>query len=765
MRVPTSQSIEKRKSSMKKNNTLNGLIYNSYLTSSLIPIFAIELVLLVLYFGVSYFITDKSQKILFEQAQNSLIEISEREAGKINNQFREVSHISQIMRRDHERFFAHSGPCILPNGEPVLRTHENGALFKPVDNEGSSIYYAATTPIGDQELKKARCSEVIDPLLKSIVLSSPMITQAYLNTHDDLNRIYPYMPDAPAQYGPDLHMEDYNFYYLADSAHNPQKEDVWTGAYLDPAGQGWMISNITPIYRGDFLEGVSGLDVTIDSLIRNVLALEIPWKGSAFLVDGHGMILAMPESVERILKLKELKSHVYQSSVETTVEKPEEYNLLKSPNEQIRRQMETIIDQSITLGTFLVGDQRYMLSQQSIPETDWRLMILLDESSIYEPVNELKAQANLIGYIVIALMAFFYVVFFLYLLKKSDAVARRIANPIEKLSALTTGLGHTPGNRIDHEVGIVEVDALVSNFNDLSAELDARTKDYIQSQIREKMREKDAEIAYRAGLFESASSYLHNIGNALTTLDAKTRMLRNVVKALEKSGLGIKKSIEMVRKSHAEPSEKEQIDAYLTAFGDALSTSVTAEISELTEGIDDIKQHAVDSIRHQQDIFNASNETTRNYVQQFDLADVLENLADDYQIRSRAKGITLTLDVPAPLEVTMMKFQLVSGLSNVIKNGIESIEASHLDTDGRLEIKAFRQDDTICIEVLDNGTGIDPALADRIFKAGYTTKKTGHGLGLHAFNNFLNANGGAITLQSEGVGKGTLVRIIIRSKS
>ena len=31
-------------------------------------------------------------------------------------------------------------------------------------------------------------------------------------------------------------MEDYNFYYLADLKHNPEKKSVWTSGYLDPIG-------------------------------------------------------------------------------------------------------------------------------------------------------------------------------------------------------------------------------------------------------------------------------------------------------------------------------------------------------------------------------------------------------------------------------------------------------------------------------------------------------------------------------------------------
>jgi len=185
-----------------KNNTLQKLIYKNFLTSSLIPIFAIELLLIILYFGVSYYISHKSQETLSSQAKNSLMEISKRESESINKQFEEVSRVAEIMRDDHERFFNTESACVLPNGEVELKVHENGALYKSKDNGGSSIYYSTRTKITKKELHKAKCTEVMDPLLKSVVKHNPMITQAYFNSYDDFNRIYPYMEDAPSQYGP-----------------------------------------------------------------------------------------------------------------------------------------------------------------------------------------------------------------------------------------------------------------------------------------------------------------------------------------------------------------------------------------------------------------------------------------------------------------------------------------------------------------------------------------------------------------------------------
>ena len=62
-------------------------------------------------------------------------------------------------------------------------------------------------------------------------------------------------------------MENYNFYYLADEKHNPERKSVWTDVYLDPAHKGWLLSIIAPIYKGNTLEGVTGIDISLKNLL------------------------------------------------------------------------------------------------------------------------------------------------------------------------------------------------------------------------------------------------------------------------------------------------------------------------------------------------------------------------------------------------------------------------------------------------------------------------------------------------------------------
>ena len=48
-----------------------------------------------------------------------------------------------------------------------------------------------------------------------------------------------------------------------------------------------------------------------------------------------------------------------------------------------------------------------------------------------------------------------------------------------------------------------------------------------------------------------------------------------------------------------------------------------------------------------------------------------------------------------------------------------------------------------------------------IFRPGYTTKKSGSGRGLHSIANFVKDCGGQIFALSDGIGKGTTIRVAL----
>ncbi len=490
---------------------LNLLIFRKFFKSALIPIFFIEAFLLILYFGINSYVAKEIEQTLLAITKDNAQKILAGEAWKIDQQMKEVSRLARIMQRDHEHFFEELPNCNTANFSARYGVHANGVYHKLKDNGGASLYYSSATHIGASESRKAACSESLDTLLKSIVDSNTIVSQAYLNTSDNMNRLYPFMVDAPTQYGPTLVMKDYNFYYLADEKHDPERDVKWTEAYLDPAGQGWMISAVVPIYHKNVLEGVSGLDVTIDALIKTVLDIKPSWATGAFLIDGGGMIIAMSPEIEKLLDLKELKSHVYDTTISGTVIKPSEYNLNKLKDEGLRHQfVEALKERSNDeMHELIIKDKKYLLHDELIGETGWKLMMLIDKGIIYANIERLNALSNRIGMAAIALMVLFYIVFFFYLLIKSRTLATRIAQPIHQLTKLTSDVGSSKEIEKIDSIGIVEIDALLQNFNKMISELSNRSEQILQSRLQDELRIKENEILKR----QATTDILTNLPN------------------------------------------------------------------------------------------------------------------------------------------------------------------------------------------------------------------------------------------------------------
>jgi Fe-S cluster biogenesis protein NfuA len=102
---------------------------------------------------------------------------------------------------------------------------------------------------------------------------------------------------------------------------------------------------------------------------------------------------------------------------------------------------------------------------------------------------------------------------------------------------------------------------------------------------------------------------------------------------------------------------------------------------------------------------------------------------------------------------------LKSGIENLLKNAAEA-------TVGRaptISLTAREAPDGADILVEDSGRGISPEDLPKVMRAGFTTKPSGHGLGLHSFAVFLSATGGSLRVESAGLDCGTRVIVEVRN--
>jgi signal transduction histidine kinase len=95
-------------------------------------------------------------------------------------------------------------------------------------------------------------------------------------------------------------------------------------------------------------------------------------------------------------------------------------------------------------------------------------------------------------------------------------------------------------------------------------------------------------------------------------------------------------------------------------------------------------------------------------------------------------------------------------LMNLLRNAKYALDEQS-PAEKRIEINVGKTErGTIAISIRDNGVGIAPENLTRIFGHGFTTKKDGHGFGLHSGALAAKQMNGSLTVQSEGPGRGAI---------
>lgn len=124
-----------------------------------------------------------------------------------------------------------------------------------------------------------------------------------------------------------------------------------------------------------------------------------------------------------------------------------------------------------------------------------------------------------------------------------------------------------------------------------------------------------------------------------------------------------------------------------------------------------------------------------------------------------SKGVTFFLSIPeVPIWVNINKDLFGWVLENLVKNGVDAMEGK-----GSITIEIALKGHFVLIDVTDTGKGIAPANRRKVFRAGFTTKKRGWGLGLSLAKRIMRSHpSGQIKLLSSEVGRGSTFRIRLK---
>ena len=295
----------------------------------------------------------------------------------------------------------------------------------------------------------------------------------------------------------------------------------------------------------------------------------------------------------------------------------------------------------------------------------------------------------------------------------------------------------------------------------------------IEHLVRERTRELELEIRERkeaqekleqthkqlltasrqAGKAEVATNVLHNVGNVLNSVNVSASVIFDKVKQFKAANVGKAAGL-MQEHAHdigtfmANDPKGRQLPDYLRQLADRLGDEqnyILTEITDLKKNVDHIK----DIVVMQQGYAKVSGLS--------ELVKVPDLVEDALRMNVSAlerHNVVLAREYDPHLpEITVEKHKVLQILVNLIRNAKNACEESGED-EKRLTVRVTNGSDRVRIAITDNGVGIAPENQTRIFNHGFTTRKDGHGFGLHSGALAAKEMGGTLQAHSEGKGRG-----------
>ena len=128
--------------------------------------------------------------------------------------------------------------------------------------------------------------------------------------------------------------------------------------------------------------------------------------------------------------------------------------------------------------------------------------------------------------------------------------------------------------------------------------------------------------------------------------------------------------------------------------------------------------------------------------------DILMDIIETFTKTIKRSNIEVISEISEDLYVVADSFRLKQVFWNLLINSMQSIT-----NDGKINIKAYNDNETVIIKITDDGSGINQKDLSRIFEPFFTTKKSGTGLGLAIVQKIIeNYNGKIDVISTEEVG-------------
>jgi signal transduction histidine kinase len=261
------------------------------------------------------------------------------------------------------------------------------------------------------------------------------------------------------------------------------------------------------------------------------------------------------------------------------------------------------------------------------------------------------------------------------------------------------------------------------------------------------------EASRRAGMAEIATNVLHNVGNILNSVNVSVGVVSSTLR--DSRAQGLSRAVQLIHEHAADLGEFLNHDArgkllpsYLSQLAQALALEqqgMMRELKHLAASIDHIK--AV--VATQQSSAGASSISEPVLI--CDLLDDALRMNDGVLARHGVSVVREFSEVPLLMLDRQQLLQIMVNLISNARHAMENMPGALQQITLRVALVAGT---SLRISVHDEGEGISSENLTRIFVHGFTTRKTGHGFGLHSCALAARQMGATLTAHSDGPGRG-----------
>lgn len=427
------------------------------------------------------------KKLTFDSSSRVLIDSAKVMMTRSSNQQAHYVELKMASLADEVRVLSTAAEASYARPKPWTPSRLPFNIVKDIRGE----YYGEYRPAKDGDLfisgKNQLTPEILDdaaaldeltPILMKISQQHPEIVYAYVVTRNSVVRGFPApvtIQDAidAGFLDPYSDFREAPFYATADAKNNPKREAKWTDLYLDPGGSGWMFTACSPVYAGDELKAVAGLDITMDQVAGSILDLKVGNSGYAFLASRDGTVLGYPSAAA-----KEIGWHKGM--------KPDALNLLKIKNNPFGQILKKMKSGSSVFERVLVNSKPAYVYMHAVKSTPFVISLVLSEDELLSELSLAEKSINNSAAIMLIQMIIISLAILLACLAFALYSSRLLTKPVIELTAKSSLVAKGQFDQVIETTSSDEIGILARSFNKMVEAV--KSREHEQHRLAEELK-------------------------------------------------------------------------------------------------------------------------------------------------------------------------------------------------------------------------------------------------------------------------------------